>query len=469
MADSKAAPKISKKRKVMIFFAVILIIVLLLFILTCVEMILGFHEDSPFSAGNIIEPIGSPAGIKDCAVMNKENFLSKAATFLINPITMQVNMVSQEIFIQIINNPTYHRIIFVILTLYIVIWGIYIALGFTQTSLKDFISRVFKIGIVLSLIHPYSFNFFNQYLFGLFIDGSQELIGMVANPYCDSSNSSVNYFAFTNYAIHTFFDSPYLLLRISSTIVAFPIGWLCFIVFCLAMFSYFVAVLRAILAYLIAYTAVGLVISLGPIFIVTLLFERTKHLFTGWMGALVSFAMEPVILFATIVLVTLFVDQALYDVMGQLEWLPFLDFHINFKAPSTCGDNWYCVKITKLRWYLPSFYNNSLGVKDGQGLIGGLLNIQNYVGYIQSFIVLTIGVGLLNKVGEFSTQISSYLFGGAGMLSAANNVASSIKNTGKSIIGMDDKSKQRRGEQDQKAGAASAKAERAKRFGPGKK
>lgn len=458
--QAKTTSNVGKKIKIAVFFG----IVLLLFILTIVEMVLGFHTHSPFSAGNTIPALGLPSDIKDCVAMNQNNFLAKAATFLINPITSQVNMISQEIFIQIINNPLYHRIIFVVLTLYIVIWGIYIALGLTQTSLKDFISRVFKIGIVLSLIHPYSFSFFNQFLFGLFVDGSQELIGMVANPYCDSSNSSINYFAFTNYAIHSFFGDSNLLLRISSTIVAFPIGWLCFIIFCQAIFAYFVAVLRAILAYLIAYTAVGLVISLGPIFIVTLLFERTKHLFTGWMGALVSFAMEPVILFATIVLVTLFVDQALYDVMGELEWLPFLNFHINFKAPSVCGDNWYCIPITQLSWYLPAFYPKSLGDNGGQGLIGGLLNIESYVGYVQSFIVLTIGVGLLNKVGEFATQISTYLFGGAGMLSAANSAVSAMKNTAKSIVGMDNASKVRRNAQDQKAQAANNASNRAKRF-----
>lgn len=468
MANKKNVPDISGKVRMVFFFGV----VLLLMILTLVVMILGFHEQSPFSVGDIIQPLGSPAGIKDCKVMNKDNFLAKAATFLINPITSQVNMVSEEVFIQIINNPMFHRIIMATLTLYIIIWGVYIALGLTQTSLRDFISRVFKIGVVLSLIHPYSFNFFNQFLFGLFVEGSQELIGMVANPYCDSGDSAVNYFAFTNYAMHALFGQPDLLLRISSTIVSFPIGWLCFIIFCQAIFAYFIAILRAILAYLIAYTAVGLVISLGPIFIATLLFKSTQHLFTGWMGALVSFAMEPVILFATIILVTLFVNQALYDVMGELKWLPFLDFHINLKAPQSCDGHWYCIHIINLKWYLPSFYDNTIGfsVKGStsvgtSGLIGGLANIETYVGYIQSFIVLSIGVGLLNKVGEFSTQISEYLFGGAGMLSTANSAVSSVANTAKSMVGMDTAGKARRKEQKEKADAAKDKADRAKRFG----
>lgn len=436
--------------------------------LTC-----GGTFPAPCGAGEslcTIEPIASPGSFSgnqaNCKQLNESNFLSRTATFLITPITSQVNIVSQQIFITIVESPIFARIIKVTLILYIVIWGIYIALGLTQTSLKSFIGRVFKIGVVLTLLSPYSYNIFNEYLFSLFVNGTQQLIGMVANPYCDSSDSSVNYFAFTNYAMHSLFGEPHLLLRISSTIMAFPIGWLCFVIFCYAIAMYFIAILRAILAYLIAYTAVGLVISLAPIFIVMLLFDRTKNLFLGWLGVLVSFAMEPVILFATIVLVTLFVDQALYDVMGTLTWQPFLNFWVNFSAPEACAGNWKCIEILDIYWYLPTFYQSSLGGDSvgTSGAVSGILNISSYITYIQSYIVLLIGVSLLGKVGEFATSLSTYLFGGAGMLSAANSVIGKAKEGALSVVGMDSKSQGRRQEAKGKSDAAAAKTERAKRW-----
>ncbi|MBP9791977.1 MAG: type IV secretion system protein [Rickettsiales bacterium] len=494
MAGKVAAKMGSLKKKLIIFG----IIIFLLWVLTVVEFFLGMNWNSsgasqtcgpginapcvcpsganpPFNDSNgnplcLIEPLSNPGSFANssanCQQLNQENFLSKVFNFLVTPIQSQVSIVSQEIFIQIVTSAMFQRIVNVVLILYVVIWGIYIALGLTQTSLKNFISRVFKIGIVLALITPYSYSFFNEYLFTLFTAGTQELIGMVANPYCDNGSES-NYFAFTNYTMHVLFGQPHLFLRISSTIMAFPIGWLCFIIFCYTIALYFMAILRAILAYLIAYTAIGLVISLGPIFIVMLLFERTKHLFLGWMGVLVSFAMEPVILFASIVLITLFVDQALYDVMGNLEWLPFLNFWVNFGAPTNCADTWECIEILDIYWYLPSFYNSTLGTDAAVGTAGaiaGVLNVSSYITYIQSYIVLFIGVGLLDKVGEFATSTSTYLFGGAGMLSAANNMIGKAKDSALSVVGMDSKSKARRQESKGKSDASAAKSNRAARW-----
>lgn len=480
---AKAKAKMGWFKKKLIIFGVI---VVMLLVLTLVEFILGINwsSDSGCPSGGTppfhhsdgsplctIQPLSSPGDFSNsnanCQQLNETNFLSRVATFLITPITSQVNIVSQEIFIQIVTNPTFQLIVNITLILYVIIWGIYIALGLTQTSLKNFIGRVFRIGVVLALITPYSYTFFNKYLFTLFTAGTQELIGMVANPYCYDSETQVNYFAFTNYTMHTLFGQPHLFLRISSTIMAFPIGWLCFVIFCYTIVLYFIAILRAILAYLIAYTAIGLVISLGPLFIVMLLFERTKNLFLGWLGVLVSFAMEPVILFATIVLVTLFVDQALYDVMGTLEWQPFLNFWVNFGAPTNCADTWKCIEIIDIYWYLPSFYNTSLGTNSPvgtSGAIAGVLDVSSYITYIQSYIVLLIGVGLLDKVGEFATSTSTYLFGGAGMLSAANSMVGNVKESALSVVGMDSKSKGRRQEAKGKSDAASAKANRAKRW-----
>jgi type IV secretory pathway VirB6-like protein len=490
----KPAAKMGALRKKLIIFGVI---VILLIILTLVEFFLGINWNSsgasqtcgpginapclcpsganpPFNDSNgnplcSIEPLSNPGSFSNssanCQQLNQENFLSKVFNFLVTPIQSQVNIVSQEIFIQIVTSAVFQGIVNVVLILYVVIWGIYIALGLTQTSLKNFIGRVFKIGVVLALITPYSYSFFNEYLFTLFTAGTQELIGMVANPYCDNGSEN-NYFAFTNYAMHALFGEPHLLLRISSSIMAFPIGWLCFVIFCYTIALYFMAILRAILAYLIAYTAIGLVISLAPLFIVMLLFERTKNLFLGWIGVLVSFAMEPVILFASIVLITLFVDQALYDVMGKLEWQPFLNFWVNFGAPTDCADTWKCIEILDIYWYLPSFYASSLSGDDAgtAGAIAGALDISTYITYIQSYIVLFIGVGLLDKVGEFATSTSTYLFGGAGMLSAANNMVGKVKEGALSVVGMDSKSKARRQEAKGKSDAASAKANRAKRW-----
>ena len=99
-------------------------------------------------------------------------------------------------------------------------------------------------------------------------------------------SNQINFFAFFNYVIDTLFTTE-LFLRLTAMIFAFPIGWLCFIILLKFVIKYLFAVLQAIIAYLFAFTAIALLISLGPIFIALILFDKTREFFNNWMKAII--------------------------------------------------------------------------------------------------------------------------------------------------------------------------------------
>lgn len=359
----------------------------------------------------------------------KETALSKATYFLIDPIITQVQSVSILIFNNIISHPVYARIIRVTLILYLTIYGIMFASGFVQAKLSDLITRITKIGVVLTLLTPTAYSFFNNYLFRLFTDGSYRLLSIVTNPYCDARSDQLNFFAFFNHVVDTIFYDDFL-FRLSGLIFAYPVGWLCFIILVRAVIKYLFAILKAIIAYLFAFTSIAILISLAPLFIVLLLFEKTKSLFDNWIKAIIMFAFQPVILFASIIFITLFINEALQSLLVSCSWRIILPVYINFGYG-------FRFALFPFYWYVPDFIAN--------------LDFSAYLNYCAGLMVFHLCVTTLEKLPEYVETLCVKLLGGSGAVNSAQAITPAvptdkgISESAKGLVGMDEQSMKRRG------------------------
>jgi type IV secretory pathway VirB6-like protein len=358
----------------------------------------------------------------------KETALSKAAYFLIDPITTQVQSISILIFNNIISHPVYARIIRVTLILYLTIYGIMFASGFVQAKLSDLITRLTKIGVVLTLLTPTAYGFFNNYLFRLFREGSYGLLSIVTNPYCDARSDQLNFFAFFNHVVDTIFNDDFL-FRLSGLIFAYPVGWLCFVILVRAVIKYLFAILKAIIAYLFAFTSIALLISLAPLFIVLLLFDKTRSFFDNWIKAIIMFAFQPVILFASIIFITLFINEALQSILVSCSWRIILPVYINFGSG-------FRFALFPFYWYVPDFIAN--------------LDFGAYLNYCAGLLVFHLCVTTLESLPSYIEVLCEKLIGGRGGINEAQKLTPAIptdkgiRETAKGLIGMDEGSTKRR-------------------------
>jgi type IV secretory pathway VirB6-like protein len=359
---------------------------------------------------------------------NKETALSRAAYFLIDPIVTQVQSISILIFNNIINHTVYKRIINAALILYLVIYGIMFASGLVQAKLSDLIGRLTKIGIVLTLLTKTAYSFFNDYLFRLFTDGSYSLLATVTNPYCNTRAERLNFFAFFNHVVDTIINDDFL-FRLSALIFAYPVGWLCFVILIRAIIKYLFAVLKAIIAYLFAFTAVALLISLAPIFIALILFEKTRPLFDNWIKAVIMFAFQPVILFSAIIFVTLFINEALQSILVSCSWRVILPVYINFGMGIR-------LNLFSLYWYVPDFIAKA--------------DFSAYLDYCAALLVFHLSVTTLESLPAYVEGLCFKLIGGGSAVSATKDVTpdiptdKGISETAKGLVGKDKDSKARR-------------------------
>ena len=75
----------------------------------------------------------------------------------------------QEMFRSLMRDVNFIEMVRAILLFYIAFTGISYLAGFAQITQQDGLIRIFKIGIIIALLSENSFDFFNQYLFSIFL------------------------------------------------------------------------------------------------------------------------------------------------------------------------------------------------------------------------------------------------------------------------------------------------------------
>ena len=278
------------------------------------------------------------------------------------------------------------------LVLYVSIYGMAILSGVAEISKKELMSRILKIGLVLLFTSSNSWGLYSDIVVGFFLDGMDSVISMITSMSLqsldvDSSalildaqlDRSSNVSSSTRF---TYIDNTIIMLmseavsaKIFGLILASPFGIL-YVLVIYALIAIFIAVMAfAATVYLINVLKIVFALSLGPLFIVFVLFGQTSQMFKNWISFLAGRSMEIVIMFLVLFNFVVILNITFVEMLSYSTCVETLDL-IVFKIP-----------------YLKSYINRSL---------------MEWVVYFMKILGLSFMTYLvLEKVGEISGQLIS--------------------------------------------------------------
>ncbi|MDX2113545.1 MAG: type IV secretion system protein [Alphaproteobacteria bacterium] len=201
----------------------------------------------------------------------------------------------------IISSPSFTGPVTVALTLYIAIYGILFTFGMVQVTVYDFFIRMLKFGVIAGFIISAEGwasevfwilnDFFVEGTDAIIAEATTIMVGGVRQPYNEAQP-----FAALDALLATAISSR-MAVTILATIFTGPYGLVFAILILLSLGAMMRAFLSAIWIYLMGLVLKMLLIALAPIFITFLLFDRTRHLFDGWLNQMVNACLQPIFVF----------------------------------------------------------------------------------------------------------------------------------------------------------------------------
>ena len=209
-------------------------------------------------------------------------------------------------------------IVQVSIILMISLFGCAYILGLIQSPQVDIFMKVAKIGIVLELIHPDSWQFFTSHFLNVFIYG----VNFLTQTFSGSFDVDPH-FGFLDKTFGMFLANE-TWLRFSALIFAGIPGWLILFVLLWGIWVFTKTALSSMMMYLMSIVAIALLICLFPLFLCFILFAQTRSLFDSWLKLIFSNSLQIVAIMATLGFMNTLIMNSFYNVT-------------NFTACPACG------------------------------------------------------------------------------------------------------------------------------------
>lgn len=279
----------------------------------------------------------------------------------INRVAIAINATSRDLFTTVISaSPlsfdfTFLDALSAAILLYIIIYGVGLIFGFVQATLLDALIRLFKLGIIYTLIQPGSilgglvggffgftgdfgggWGFFSNYVVYFFNQGTNEIIMLMVNiasgnplnaylnpctvyGYLAAAGLPYNVgcpFQVLDQSVKIIF-SPRMFVTFLGAISTMPYGIAIAAALIMSIFTFFLVLIRAMQVYALSLVAKAILFGIAPIFISFLLFERTRSLFYSWLGQVISYSLQPILLFTFLAFFGLLLQSAANDLLPQ--------------------------------------------------------------------------------------------------------------------------------------------------------
>lgn len=175
---------------------------------------------------------------------------------------------------------------FMLLSFYILLWGFTHLMNLVQEPITDAIKRFLKIIVIFGV--AFQMATYNSYIVDTFTNGFDQLAGLFGGASGASSSSNLDSIFQNTWNVGTkFWNSAGIWDNMGFYFVGLII-WL------------MAAIISAYSAYLIILSkvAIAILVALGPLFIISTLFESTKSYFNNWLGMLCNYGFVLVLVIA---------------------------------------------------------------------------------------------------------------------------------------------------------------------------
>lgn len=235
---------------------------------------------------------------------------------VLKPLRDQFNSFTRLIYTGFTNDDALINALRLMIILYISIYALMFLAGAVEITVTDLVMRVLKIGLVSVLFTQNSWDFFNTYVFKLFTDGIDYLMTSVSGV----TSSIGNPFGFIDPIFDRYTD-PTIFALLFIQLLQIQLGLVFFAIIAIyAMFLYIKAIVQVIVAYCVAFVGLAVMISLAPIFIAFMLFERTRSIFDNWLSLMFNYLIEPTILLVFFLLIDQIMAEQLLKTVARSCW-----------------------------------------------------------------------------------------------------------------------------------------------------
>lgn len=312
--------------------------------------------------------------------------------------------VVEKLFTALVKNSVLISMIRALLVFYVAVTALGYLIGIVKLSQQDIIYRLVKMGIIVALISPNSWEFFSKNFFNVFINGGLQLIAYVVVGSLGNTLSLAQVQQDPT-LVFSILDGPFNVLcskalwaKISAILFTSGIGFATCIGAIAAVVFYFLAIAKTLMMFLMSIIITSILIFTAPFFLCCMLFSLTRNFFNTWWKYLLSFTLQPVVLFCSIAIFNLLINVIMRQALG-FSVCPQCALSILNK----CVITWY---YTLSQAHFPL---NSVGFLVPNGMLEGTLimllltyNMYHMCGFI-AYVTNMIVSGQMVNVSSLAT------------------------------------------------------------------
>ena len=244
----------------------------------------------------------------------KRGFIENLMDFFMSTFREATN----TIYDNLVKESGFRTTIRVILTLFMTFTTIFFMIGLIEINQTELVVRLFKIGVIATLISDTTLNTIPN-LFESFIGGSLDISNIIMKesmydpktgrellPFPELDTVFSAYDGVIDMATSGAFNVKIWSLLFTSKFYLIIGIYVCVIIMFMGMW-------RSLVQYIMSLFLLALLIVILPIFLVTILFKATMHLFDNWLEQFISLCLMIIVVTTTVALMLSLIITQLQD------------------------------------------------------------------------------------------------------------------------------------------------------------
>lgn len=238
-----------------------------------------------------------------------------------------VGTATQKLFSAFTDNQAYQNAVYAATVLMVVFFGIAFTIGIVQVSFQQVLTRMVKIGLIAAVISPSGWTFFSNYVVKFFMDGTDDLVKGVIQIGAGTTTllpaNATPFFQLDK--LGDFLIQPDTIINImGATFAGGPYGMMMGGLMAIAVWGFISLLIKALRVYAVTFVGRSLLLGVAPIFIVFLLFDKTRQMFTSWLQALIALSLQPILMFTFLSFFMILIESAAKDMFSaELCWTEY--------------------------------------------------------------------------------------------------------------------------------------------------
>lgn len=224
-----------------------------------------------------------------------------------------LNNISANVYTSLIANPSFTLAVRGTMVMFILFYGYQFFYAGARVNAMDMTMRLLKLSVVAYIISPGwwwnpatnsyvlmgPWTFFNVTVVSFFDNSLNELINFMGNISIGQgwveTAPTASFSMFDNILATVL--SPKMLVTLVAIVFSGPFGIIFGLIIFIGLGQFMAAMFQAVWVLIMSMVVRTFLFGIAPLFFVFLMFERTRHLFDGWLNQVINACLQPLFLF----------------------------------------------------------------------------------------------------------------------------------------------------------------------------